>query len=883
MTNTRPTRPYQGRATGPQMSARRPARPPYPPVGQANNPRPKKKKRNIWLQLFGFLFTAGCIGFFAVSGFVAFYVWDLTKDLPDYEVLAKYEPPVMSRIHANDGNLIAEFANERRIYVPINAVPRKIINAFLSAEDKNFFEHNGLDYGGIARAMITNVNIFLNKTGKRMIGASTITQQVAKNFLLTNDRNIDRKIKEAVLARRIEEAYTKEQILELYLNEIFFGLRSHGIAAAALNYFGKSLKEITLEEAAYLASLPKAPNNYHPFKHREKAIRRRNWVIDRMANNGFITADQALEARGKPFKVNPRPFGAQILAGEFFAEGVRRSLIKKYGQKKVYDGGFSVRTTLDPLLQRRAKKALVDGLVRYDQAHGWRGAVTKLELTQDSNWGELLGKVEGLRDVQPWRLAVVLQASGTKAVIGLQPKTLKSGKISENRSLGEISLENLKWARRHKGETKHGDPILGAKPKSVTSVVGVGDVIYVAPAPKPKKTAPVTVADEIGSVKLNQWKLMQVPEIEGGIVVMDPHTGRVKALVGGFSFDDSEFDRATQAQRQPGSAFKPFVYAAALDNGYTPSSVVLDTPVAIDQGNGLGIWRPKNYSGKFNGPSTLRVGIEKSRNLMTVRLAQDMGMPLISEYARRFGIYDNLMPVLSMSLGAGETTLLRLTTAYSILVNGGKKVTPTLIDRIQNRYGKTVWSHDAAKCVGCGATEWSNQKEAELVDQREQIIDPHTAYQITSMLEGVVQRGTARRAMLGLTIPLGGKTGTTNDARDAWFVGFSPDLAVGVFIGYDEPRPLGRKATGGGLAAPIFKAFMNDTLMRERAVPFRIPPGIKLIPINVRTGLRSGVGKDTIMEAFKPENGPPDAVSVIYDDPNIFIPETDRQLDSGFY
>ena len=862
-----------------QMGAGSPLGAAVPP---AQPPKKPKKKRSLWLRVLGFLFAAACIGFFAISAAVAYYVWDVTKDLPNYEVLAKYEPKVMTRIHANDGNLIAEFAQERRIYVPINAVPDRIIQAFLSAEDKNFFEHNGLDYMGIARAMLTNIKIVLSKSGKRMIGASTITQQVAKNFLLTNDRNIDRKVKEAVLAQRIEKAFTKEQILELYLNEIYFGLRSHGIAAAALNYFGKSLEEITLEEAAYLASLPKAPNNYHPFRHTKRAIGRRNWVLGQMARNGFVSQEEAAAAQKSPFKVNPRPFGARILAGEFFAEGVRRQLLAQFGEAKLMGGGLSVRTTLDPDLQKKAKQALVKGLVTYDQKHGWRGAAHKLELQEGDDWGLALGKVEGLKDVQPWRMAVVLKVEAKQATIGLQPKRLVSGKIEDKREVGAIALGDMKWARKHLGETKYGDPKLGKALKSVGSVLAVGDVVYVSPIKREVASSrPVVEGDE--SVSVSKWKLEQIPEVEGAILVMDPHTGRIKALVGGFSFDDSQFDRASQAKRQPGSSFKPFVYAAALDNGYTPSSVVLDAPVAIDQGNGLGVWRPKNYSGKFNGPSTLRIGIEKSRNLMTVRLAQDMGMPLISEYARRFGIYDNLMPVLSMSLGAGETTLMRITTAYGILANGGKKISPTLIDRIQDRYGRTVWSHDAAACQGCTQEEWSGQASPALTDLREQIIDPHTAYQITSMLEGVVQRGTARKAMQGLPIPVAGKTGTTNDAKDAWFIGFSPDLVVGVFVGHDVPRPMGKKATGGGLAAPIFKDFMMSTLAQKSAIPFRIPPGIKLIPINSKTGLRSSGGANTIMEAFKPMNGPPDASSVIYDDPSIFIPETDRQLDSGFY
>ncbi|MEC9367604.1 MAG: transglycosylase domain-containing protein, partial [Pseudomonadota bacterium] len=635
-----------------------------PPVNE------KRRRKHGLLRFFGFLFAVGMILFVVASAGVAYVLWHASRDLPDYEVLARYEPPVMTRIHSNDGSLIAEYAKERRIYVPINAIPELVIQAFLAAEDKNFFQHGGIDVQGIVRAVITNVNNV--QSGKRLVGASTITQQVAKNFLLSSDVTMERKLKEAILAIRIERAFTKEQILELYLNEIYLGLSSYGVAAAALNYWGKSLNELNISDVAYLAALPKAPNNYHPFKQTDRANARRDWVIDRMAENGFITVAQAEKSKARGLEVDPRPFGAHVFAGEFFAEEVRRQLYDLYGEDKLYGGGLSVRTTLDPQLQRIARKVLIDGLVAYDKRHGYRGPVKTVDISGD--WGKPLGEIDVLSDIAPWRLAVVLDVEKDRAIVGLQPSRLPSGKLDKDRIKAEVPFSEMKWARPVSDNGR-----MGGAPKAATDVVRPGDVIYVAPAEK-----------EDGTPLAGQWSLMQDPEVEGALVAMDPHTGRVKALVGGFSFAESQFDRAYQARRQPGSAFKPIVYSAALDNGYTPASIILDGPLAIDQGPGLSVWRPKNYGDKFYGPSTLRLGIEKSRNLMTVRLAQDMGMPLISEYSRRFGVYDNLMPVLSMALGAGETTLIRMTTAYSMIANGGKQVNATLIDRIQDRYGRTI-------------------------------------------------------------------------------------------------------------------------------------------------------------------------------------------------
>ena len=786
-------------------------------------------------RFFGFLFAFGTIVFLVGIGAAAGLLWHFSKDLPDYSQLQDYEPPVMTRVHASDGSLLAEYARERRLYLPIQAVPKLVINAFVSAEDKNFYEHGGLDFGGIARAGVLYLQNF--GTNKRPQGASTITQQVAKNFLLTNEISFQRKIKEALLSLKIERTYTKEKILELYLNEIYLGLGAYGVAAASLLYFDKSVHELTIAEAAYLAALPKAPSNLHPFRQREAAISRRNYVIGRMVEDGYIKEQDGEKAKKEPLNVTQRPTGAHIFAAEYFAEDVRREIYEKYGEKGLYDGGLSVRTTLDPKIQVMARKALADGLVHYDEQQGYRGPITKIDVTGD--WGVKLADVKALSDVG-WKLAVVLETSDQAARIGFQPGRELGGAVLRERQVGIVPLDGVKWARAASG------PARGRTPAKVSQVLEAGDVVYVEPI----------------SGKDGQFRLRQIPEVSGAMVVMDPWTGRVLALVGGFSYDQSQFDRATQAMRQPGSAFKPFVYATALDNGYTPSTVVLDAPLEIDQGPGQGVWRPENYEGKFYGPSTLRFGIEHSRNVMTVRLAQDVGMPLIAEYAKRFGVYDSLPLYLSFALGAGETTVLRMTSAYSMFANGGRKITPTLIDRIQDRYGRTVYKHDQRECRGCDAAKWQNQPEPVLVDRREQVLDPMTAYQITSMMEGVVQRGTGT-ALREVGKPIAGKTGTTNDEKDAWFVSFTPDLAVGVYMGYDKPRHLGRGATGGHLAAPIARDFYKVALADKPPIPFRVPPGIKLIRIDAKTGTRAGPGGPAILEAFKPGTAPPDSASIV--------------------
>jgi penicillin-binding protein 1A len=812
----------------------------------------------LMLRFFGLLFAAGTIIFVVGVAAAAGLLWHYSKSLPDYSQLQDYEPAVMTRVHASDGSLLAEYARERRLYLPIQAVPKLVINAFVAAEDKNFYEHGGIDFSGIARAAVLYVQQY--GSGRRPQGASTITQQVAKNFLLTNELSFARKIKEALLSMKIERTFSKEKILELYLNEIYLGMGAYGVAAASLLYFDKSVHELTIAEVAYLAALPKAPNNYHPFRQRERALERRNYVIDRMAEDHYITTAEAEKAKKEPLKVTQRPSGAHIFAAEYFAEEVRRYIYENYSEKKLYEGGLSVRTTLDPKLQVLARKVLVEGFVNFDEQQGYRGAVNKLDMSGD--WGVKLAEVKALSDVAPWRLAVVVETGDASARVGFQPAREPTGAVSKERETAMVPLEGVKWAKPTSG------PMKGKAPTKVSQVLEVGDVVYVEPL----------------AGKDGLFRLRQAPEVSGAMVAMDPQTGRVLAMVGGFSYDQSQFNRATQALRQPGSSFKPIVYAAALDNGYTPSTVVLDAPLEIDTGSG--IWAPENYTRKYYGPSTLRFGIEQSRNVMTVRLAQDIGMPLIGEYAKRFGIYESLPPYLSFALGAGETTLLRMVGAYGMIDNGGRKIQPSLIDRIQDRYGHTIYKHDARECRGCDADKWASQSEPTLVDKRERVLDPMTSYQITSMMEGVVQRGTAT-VVKEVGKPIAGKTGTTNDEKDAWFIGFSPDLVVGVYLGYDKPRHLGRGATGGVLAAPIVRDFMKVALADKPAVPFRVPAGIKLVRIDPKTGMRAGPGDQrVILEAFKPGTAPPDNYSVIgvtdaEGRPLGVSPEADRAVRSG--
>jgi penicillin-binding protein 1A len=778
----------------------------------------------IVVRILGSIFAAVALLGVTGAAAVGVFIWHYNKGLPDHAQLQNWEPPIMTRVHGADGVLLAEYyrAESKRLYLPYEAIPKILIGAYLSAEDKNFFTHGGIDPEGLVRAMITNV-----RRGTTQ-GASTITQQVAKNFLLSSDQTYDRKIKEALIALKIEATLPKEKILELYLNYNNLGSvtgpSNYGIAAAALGYFGKAVSELTIAESAYLAALPKAPNGYHPFRNRERAVGRRNDIIDLMVTNGYINRQEGDAAKAEALTVVARDLSPNRYAAGFFAEEVRRELAERYGETKLYEGGLSVRTTLDVKMQVMARKALTDGLVRYDEARGWRGAFASVPV--GSEWGAELNKLPIYEDIQPWRAAAVLDVSDKQITIGLQPRRDVAGNVVNERVTGVINAEGTKWTR-----------------KKLTQLVNSGDVIYAEPIDK----------------KPGEYRLRQIPEVSGALAAMDPNTGRVLAMVGGFSFDQSEFNRATQALRQPGSSFKPFVYAAALDNGYTPSTMVEDKKIQLRQADGT-FWEPENYDEREGGPRTLRYGLEHSKNLMTIRLAQDVGMPLVVEYARRFGVYDDLMPVLSMSLGAGETTVMRMVTGYSMLANGGKAIRPTMIDRIQDRWGKTIYRHDARECTTCSAIAWEGQDEPKLIDSREQVIDPMTAYQVTSMLEGVVQRGTAQ-IVKEVGKPLAGKTGTTNDAKDVWFVGFSPDLVVGIYMGYDKPRSLGDQATAGVYAAPIFRDFMKLALAGKPPLTFRPPAGTKFIRVSAKSGQRVDVGTgDAIMEAFKPGTAPPESV-----------------------
>jgi len=760
-----------------------------------------------------------------VGGAGAFFMlWQYGTDLPDYSQLKNYEPKIMTRVHAGDGRLITEFAREKRLFVPIKAVPELVVNAFVSAEDQNFFVHRGVDFIGVLRAAVTNVGNAA--ADKRLVGASTITQQVAKNFLLSGEVSFNRKIKEAILAFRIERTYSKERLLELYLNEIYLGNSSYGVAAAALNYFDKSLQELTIEEAAYLAALPKAPNNYNPQKFYDRAVARRNYVIGRMQEDGYITPEQMTASQATPLTVAPQR-ELEFVSADHFAEEVRRQLAARYGEAALYDGGLSVRTSLDPQLQKIAAEVLRKGLIVYDRRHGWHGRVSRIEIGE--GWEKRLAKVPPPAGLHPWRLAVVLSATADRAQIGFA-----DGERSR------IPLSEMRWARERRQDATVGAPVTQAN-----AIVKAGDVIVVGVPQSHSASGPPPY-----------WSLQQIPEVGGAVVAMDPHTGRVLAMQGGFAYGDSEFNRATQAQRQPGSAFKPLVYAAALENGFTPSSLVLDAPMVIDQGPGLPKWKPTNYSGEFYGPSTLRVGLEKSRNLMTVRLAQSIGIAKVNAYAQRFGVMQDMPSLLSAALGAGETTLLDLTAAYAMFVNGGMRVEPSLIDRVQDRRGASLFRKDTRPCESCSTSWRSGVTEPVIVDTREQRINAVTAYQIVSILEGAVQRGTGA-VVSQVGKPLAGKTGTTNESRDTWFMGFSPDLVVGVFVGFDTPRTLGKRETGASIAAPIFRDFMAQALADVPATPFRIPPGVLLVRVNATTGTPAQPGeKGIIFEAFRPGTEP---------------------------
>ena len=773
----------------------------------------------ILVVLFSTLFFLAIVAAAGVIG--VFYHYG--KDLPDYHQLAHYEPPVTTRVYAGDGSLVIEYAEQKRLYVPFNAIPQKVIHAFLSAEDKNFYEHSGVDPMGILRAALVDIKQVLSHSEKRPIGASTITQQVARNFLLTNERSLSRKVKEAILAFRIEQAFSKQHILELYLNEIYLGQGSYGVAAAALGYFNKSMDDLDVAETAFLASLPKAPGRDPQSFHD-----RRDYVIGRMLEDGYITQDEAKIALGEPITLRPRGGAVLAAGGDYFAEDIRRELADEYGEAALYKGGLAVRSTLDPALQQIATRTLRAGLVAYDRRHGWRGPLGTVDI--NAGWAK---RLPPRPDLAPWVTAAVLAVTDSYAEIGL----------ADGRR-GRIPMSELHWARAPGPKQT-----LGPSVHKPSDVLKPGDVVAVEAVVKSEDGKEKYAADT--------YALRQPPKIEGALVAMDPHTGRVLAMQGGFAYGRSQFNRATQALRQPGSAFKPFVYMAALDSGYTPSSLVLDGPVEFDQGPGLPKWRPGNYHGGYLGPTTLRVGMEKSRNLMTVRLAAAIGITKVAAYAEKFGVVDKLPHELAMALGAGETTPLRMAAAYAEIVNGGKKINPTLIDRIQDRNGKTIYRHDDRPCEACSANFYTDQDMPEIADNSEQLVDPMTAYQMVHILEGVVERGTARYALAGVGRPMAGKTGTSNDSKDTWFVGFSPDLVCAVFVGFDEPSDMGEHEAGATAAAPVFREFMVEALRDKPPVPFRVPPGIRLVRVAAGTGRPAEPGDaNVIYEAFKPGTVP---------------------------
>ena len=744
------------------------------------------------------ILVLGTASFLGITILVIAILWVFSNKLPDYKFLKSYKAPVSSKVYSGDGELVNDFSSEKRIFVPYSSIPNKIINSFLSAEDKNFFNHPGVDAKGVLRATKNNISNFLSS--KRLEGASTITQQVAKNFLLSNEVSINRKIKEAILAFRIERALSKERILELYLNEIYLGSGSYGIAAASLRYFDKPITELNYVEASLLAALPKAPSRYNPFKNKDLAKFRRNLVLKNLFENNFISEAQYNSFIKEPIKLKKRK-KIYLEDARYYVEDIRKDIVKKFGFERVYKNGLNIKTPLNLKIQSASTNALRQGLINYDRRKGWRGALLKKKYK--NNWSEDLEKFR-LENSIDWKLAIVTNNDNEKIEIETNDK-----------SKGFIKEKDVNWVK------KSNYPL------------NKGNIIYV------KK------------YKNNLYELKQLPEINGSIVVMDPYTGRVLAMSGGFSFLQSEFNRASQALRQPGSAFKPFIYALALENNYQPSSLVLDAPLVLKQGDDLKLWKPENYGKKFYGLSTMRTGLEKSRNLMTVRIAQDLGLKKIINFSKKLGIYENPSELLSISLGSAETTLLRLTSAYSSFVNGGKLVRPILIDRVQDGEGQTILNNENRKCDKCEQISYLSNKYPNIKDDFEQIFSPQTAYQITSMLEGAVQRGTGK-GLKDLNLDIAGKTGTTNENTDTWFIGFTSKLIIGVYVGFDNPKSLGKKETGARTAMPIFKKFVKEFVKKEDARPFKVAENITLMVIDPKTGEKASFNsKKTIIEVFK--------------------------------
>ncbi len=729
-------------------------------------------------------------------------LWNFSSNIPDYKFLKNYKPPVSSKMYSGNGELVADFSSEKRIFVPYRSIPRNVVNAFLSAEDKNFFSHPGVDAKGVLRAVINNIRNII--TSRRLEGASTITQQVAKNFLLSNEVSLNRKIKEAILAFRIERALSKERILELYLNQIYLGSGAYGVAAASLEYFDKSIKELNYVEAALLAALPKAPSKYNPYRNIELAKFRRDLVLKNLFDNKFIKQKEYEELKSQNIKLK-KTKKIFLEDAQYYIEDVRKSIIETLSYDKIYKQGFNINTPIDLELQKIATVSLREGLIAYDKRKGWRGPL--LNKTYFDEWYKDLKKYNLEKSID-WKLAIVKKINQFSAEIETNEKLQ-----------GIIEYKDISWTK-----------------KEFNELLNVGDVIYVK------------------NQSNGKFSLEQIPKINGGIVVMNPYSGRVLAISGGFSFRNSEFNRASQALRQPGSAFKPFVYALALENNYTPSSLVLDAPLVLDQGSDLKMWKPENYGKKFYGPSTLRVGLEKSRNLMTVRIAQKLGINNIVKFSEELGIYDNPEALLSISLGSAETTLLKLTSAYSAFVNGGKLVSPILIDRIQDSEGNTIVNNEKRTCLNCQNISFTGTDYPKIKDDYKQVFSSQTAYQITSFLEGVIKRGTGKK-LKSLKLNIAGKTGTTNENTDTWFIGFTSDLVIGVYVGMDNPQPLGKFETGSKTALPIFKRFIESAVKKSDARPFKVSTGITMMVVDPSTGQKAKFSSNnTILEAYKSKN-----------------------------
>ncbi len=741
--------------------------------------------------------------FLLTSVSILIVLWTFSNSIPDYRFLKNYKPPVSSKMYSGNGELVADFSKEKRIFVPYEAIPKNVINSFLSAEDKNFFSHPGVDAKGVMRAIINNIQNLMSS--KRLEGASTITQQVAKNFLLTNEVSLNRKIKEAILAFRIERALSKERILELYLNQIYLGSGAYGVAAASLEFFDKSIKELNYNEAALLAALPKAPSRYNPYRNKDLAKFRRDLVLKNLYENYFIDQKKYLELKDQPIELK-KVKKVFLENAQYYIEDVRKNIIEKLTYDKVYNQGYNINTPINLDLQKFATQSLRNGLVSYDRRKGWRGPIKNIKYSKD--WYQKIEKKFRLEKSIGWQIAIIKKINQFNSIIE-----------TENGLQSLINFKDISWTK-----------------KEFKDLFNIGDVIYVK------------------RVNTNSHSLQQLPKINGGIVVMDPFTGRVLALSGGFSFKNSEFNRVSQAFRQPGSAFKPFVYALALENEYTPSSLILDAPLVLDQGTDLKKWKPENYGKKFYGLSTLRVGLEKSRNLMTVRIAQNLGVDKIANFTKRMNIYKKPEELLSISLGSAETTLLNLTSAYCSFVNGGKLIKPVLIDRIQDSEGNTIINNENRKCINCDKISFTGKEFPKIEDDYEKVLSPQTAYQLTSILQGVVERGTGKK-LKKLGLNLAGKTGTTNDNTDAWFIGFTSNLVIGVYVGMDNPQPLGKFETGSKAALPIFEEFVKKSIKKSDAKPFKIPDEIILMVIDPNTGNKAKFSsKNTIIESYKNKN-----------------------------